>query len=83
MDRHRREHPCAAGKAIPSSIPSAGRLWCFARMGSEDGDLAIDAHHLHQLAVEQRPFMRSDLIEWQCEAGLSKTKKPPSSSGSR
>ena len=39
--------------------------------GPEDGDLAIDAHHLHQLAVEQRPFMRSELIAWQGEAGLS------------
>jgi hypothetical protein len=39
--------------------------------GPEDGDLAIDAHHLHQLAVEQRPFMRSDLVAWQGEAGLS------------
>lgn len=39
--------------------------------GPEGGDLAIDAHHLHQLAIEQRPFMRSDLIAWQGEAGLS------------
>ena len=36
-----------------------------------EGDLAIDAVHLEQLAAEQRPFASSDLAAWQRESGLS------------
>lgn len=39
--------------------------------GEEDGDLAIDAHHLRLLAAEQRGFIKSDLTAWQAEVGLS------------
>lgn len=39
--------------------------------GEEDGDLAIDAHHLGLLAVEQRPFGSAEATVWQGEIGLS------------
>jgi hypothetical protein len=39
--------------------------------GNPDGDLAIDAFHLKQLAVEQKPFGAADLASWQERAGLS------------
>jgi hypothetical protein len=37
----------------------------------ESGDLAIDAHHLHQIAMEQRRFEKAELAEWQARASLS------------
>ncbi|MGY2051696.1 hypothetical protein [Methylobacterium sp. JK268] len=39
--------------------------------GEEDGDLAIDAYHLHQIAAEQRPFRSEDLAAWQETAEVS------------
>lgn len=39
--------------------------------GPEDGDLAIDAHHLRQIADEQRRFGREEAAAWQAESGLS------------
>ncbi|MCJ2139424.1 hypothetical protein [Methylobacterium sp. E-066] len=39
--------------------------------GDEDGDLAIDAHHLRLLADEQRRFGHEEAAAWQAAAGLS------------
>jgi hypothetical protein len=39
--------------------------------GSEDDDLAIDAHHLRLIADEQRRFGRAEVAAWQAAAGLS------------
>lgn len=37
----------------------------------DDGDLAIDAHHLKTLAEEQKPFDKADAIAWQAALELS------------
>ncbi|MCP1540171.1 hypothetical protein [Methylorubrum extorquens] len=39
--------------------------------GAEDGDLAIDAHHLRLIANEQRRFGHEEASKWQAAAGLS------------
>lgn len=39
--------------------------------GGEDGDLAIDAHHLRLIADEQRRFGREEAAAWQAAAKLS------------
>lgn len=39
--------------------------------GEDDGDLAIDAVHLHLIETEQRPFLSTDLVGWQHAVGLS------------
>lgn len=39
--------------------------------GPEDGDLAIDAYHLRQIADEQRRFGREEAAAWQVAAKLS------------
>lgn len=39
--------------------------------GGEDGDLAIDAHHLRLIADEQRRFGGAEVAAWQAAAGLS------------
>ena len=37
----------------------------------DDDDLAIDAVHLHTLALAQRPFTSADLVAWQKAMNLS------------
>lgn len=39
--------------------------------GDPDGDLAIDAVHLHRLAQEQEEFTSTELAEWQERLGIS------------
>ncbi len=39
--------------------------------GEDDGDLAIDAHHLGLIAAEQQPFGPAEAAAWQGEIGLS------------
>lgn len=39
--------------------------------GNAEGDLAIDAHHLRQIADEQRAFTHVDVVAWQEAVNLS------------
>ncbi|WP_375408595.1 hypothetical protein [uncultured Methylobacterium sp.] len=48
-----------------------GEYGASVEWGDPDGDLAIDAEHLHRLAIEQRPFGHRDLAAWQAKVGMS------------
>lgn len=57
-----------------ASLFAAARLGAYGasvEWGEPDGDLAIDADHLHQIAEAQRPFERNEVAVWQARVGLS------------
>lgn len=69
----------ATGGTILAALDDAS-LFATARLGphgasvvwgADDGDQAIDAYHLLQLAREQRAFGGEALASWQSETGLS------------